>query len=304
MMFYLVFFVFFFNVTATTEIYTYGHTLSLHDALPIWNNRPETRPAPRRPAAVPRSTCSAAVVRRQHRVGLVAGRDLVGVVAGRRHLGVDQRNGRPKLRQVLAEQLLAGRQLDAQRVHLAAVQQHLVVEVRPGGAAGGADIGDDLALLDATAGAHALGEAGRVGVGGLDLAVVADADVVAVAAVALGHLHHAVASRHDRRPARGGEVHALVHLGVAENRVPALAEAGGQAGAVDRRAHQRLADAAAVGAEEVGDAAGRFEAVEGLRLPRQGHRGVVDLAVAHPLAEFVVVAVIEHFEAENGRAHV
>src|SRR3546814_3270684 len=27
---------FFFNETATTEIYTYGHTLSLHVALPIW----------------------------------------------------------------------------------------------------------------------------------------------------------------------------------------------------------------------------------------------------------------------------
>src|SRR3546814_13737271 len=27
---------FFFNDTATTEIYTYGHTLSLHDALPIF----------------------------------------------------------------------------------------------------------------------------------------------------------------------------------------------------------------------------------------------------------------------------
>src|SRR3546814_13289853 len=26
---------FYFNVTATTEIYTYGHTLALHDALPI-----------------------------------------------------------------------------------------------------------------------------------------------------------------------------------------------------------------------------------------------------------------------------
>src|SRR3546814_18232946 len=26
---------FFFNDTATTEIYTYGHTLSLHDAIPI-----------------------------------------------------------------------------------------------------------------------------------------------------------------------------------------------------------------------------------------------------------------------------
>src|SRR3546814_11565559 len=29
-------FFFFFNDTATTEIYTYGHTLSLHDALPIY----------------------------------------------------------------------------------------------------------------------------------------------------------------------------------------------------------------------------------------------------------------------------
>src|SRR3546814_10961906 len=41
--------VFFFNDTATTEIYTYGHTLSLHDALPIclragvhkWGHVPE-----------------------------------------------------------------------------------------------------------------------------------------------------------------------------------------------------------------------------------------------------------------------
>src|SRR3546814_12931703 len=29
-------FLFFFNDTATTEIYTYLHTLSLHDALPIY----------------------------------------------------------------------------------------------------------------------------------------------------------------------------------------------------------------------------------------------------------------------------
>src|SRR3546814_6694256 len=34
---------FFFNCTATTEIYTYWHTLSLHDALPIWLTRPQTR---------------------------------------------------------------------------------------------------------------------------------------------------------------------------------------------------------------------------------------------------------------------
>src|SRR3546814_8888622 len=29
----------FLNVTATTEIYTYGHTLSLHDALPLLDHR-------------------------------------------------------------------------------------------------------------------------------------------------------------------------------------------------------------------------------------------------------------------------
>src|SRR3546814_5024125 len=28
---------FYFNDTATTEIYTYGHTLALHDDLPIWD---------------------------------------------------------------------------------------------------------------------------------------------------------------------------------------------------------------------------------------------------------------------------
>src|SRR3546814_6676468 len=57
-MFYLIFFdaftflsmFFFFNDTATTESYTYLHTLSLHAALPIW-----LRPAggPRRPEGAP-----------------------------------------------------------------------------------------------------------------------------------------------------------------------------------------------------------------------------------------------------------
>src|SRR3546814_10503552 len=34
--------VFFFNDTATTEIYTYGHTLSLHDALPSFRVSPSS----------------------------------------------------------------------------------------------------------------------------------------------------------------------------------------------------------------------------------------------------------------------
>src|SRR3546814_271443 len=37
---------FFFNDTATTEIYTYSHTLSLHDALPILGVTRTTMPAP------------------------------------------------------------------------------------------------------------------------------------------------------------------------------------------------------------------------------------------------------------------
>src|SRR3546814_16308257 len=36
---------FFFNDTATTEIYTYGHTLSLHDALPIYHPHGSARHA-------------------------------------------------------------------------------------------------------------------------------------------------------------------------------------------------------------------------------------------------------------------
>src|SRR3546814_14236548 len=51
---------FFFNDTATTEIYTYLHTLSLHDALPIYANPPNTwmlyRTMPSR--AKPRSASS------------------------------------------------------------------------------------------------------------------------------------------------------------------------------------------------------------------------------------------------------
>src|SRR3546814_3766182 len=35
-------YVFLFNYTATTEIYTYGHTLSLHDALPICRVQPSS----------------------------------------------------------------------------------------------------------------------------------------------------------------------------------------------------------------------------------------------------------------------
>src|SRR3546814_11551898 len=49
-------FFFFFNYTATTEIYTYRHTLSLHDALPISAGRsaPEARTGRRHSTAYAR----------------------------------------------------------------------------------------------------------------------------------------------------------------------------------------------------------------------------------------------------------
>src|SRR3712207_8059978 len=46
---------FFFNDTATTEIYT----LSLHDALPIWSARRHPRPAPAAVAAASMAYCHA-----------------------------------------------------------------------------------------------------------------------------------------------------------------------------------------------------------------------------------------------------
>src|SRR3546814_12127620 len=65
-------FFFFFNDTATTEIYTYWHTLSLHDALPIFAASPLRRVAPtpppkppHHPASAPRATRPAPAPRRR-----------------------------------------------------------------------------------------------------------------------------------------------------------------------------------------------------------------------------------------------
>src|SRR3546814_9267230 len=59
-MFVYVFHAFFCNAPATTEIYTDGHTLSLHDALPIWSSSTATARRRHRspPAPVPTSTPS------------------------------------------------------------------------------------------------------------------------------------------------------------------------------------------------------------------------------------------------------
>src|SRR6058998_4454687 len=51
----MIIFFFFFNDTATTEIYTVMNTLSLHDALPIWCRCGSGWSRRRRPGSPPRS---------------------------------------------------------------------------------------------------------------------------------------------------------------------------------------------------------------------------------------------------------
>ena len=85
-------------------------------------------------------------------------------------------------RQHRAVEHAAARQLHAQRIDEAAVDQDLVVHVRAGREPGRADIADHLALAHAGAGLRRAGERGHVAVGGLVAVGVADADVLAVAA--------------------------------------------------------------------------------------------------------------------------
>src|SRR5690606_4767850 len=61
-----------------------------------------------------------------------------------------------------------------------------------------------------------------------------------VAGVPFGFLDDAVARRHDRRPARRAPVDAGMKLGVAEDRVAARAETGGELAAAHRLAQQKL----------------------------------------------------------------
>src|SRR3546814_16895116 len=77
---------------------------------------------------------------------------------------------------------------------------------------------DDLSLLHSGAGLQLLGIAAQMGIGGLVGLVVSEADVFAEAAEALPLHHDAVSGRQDRRPARRGNVQALVHSGVTEDR--------------------------------------------------------------------------------------
>src|SRR6185437_12826069 len=126
----------------------------------------------------------------------------------------------------------AARQLDTHRVDEAAVDQDFVVNMGAGRHARRSDEADHLALSHALAGLHALGEGGHMAVGGLVAVVVFQADIFAVAAFPADLLDYAVAGSKNRRAVGRRPVHAGVHLGIAQDRVAAAAEARAHDGAV------------------------------------------------------------------------
>ena len=102
-------------------------------------------------------------------------------------------------------------------------------------------IADHLALRDARRPpSRPLRVAAHVVVGGLVAVGVAQRDRAAVAGARADLLHHAVAGRHDRRARRRRPVDAGMHAVAAHDRVPAHAEAGGEAALRDRLAHQEF----------------------------------------------------------------
>src|SRR3546814_10593657 len=99
---------FFFNDTATTESYTYVHTLSLHDALPIWGEVVTARDLPirRRPEIgiilVPNGGVDLELFNRCQRKVAVHGIVVAPMAAGRRGTEARER---------LRSGLVIGRQL-------------------------------------------------------------------------------------------------------------------------------------------------------------------------------------------------
>src|SRR5690606_18477909 len=98
----------------------------------------------------------------------------------------------------------------------------------------------------------------------------------------------AVARGIDRRAARRGEIDALMHSAVAEDRMLARAEGRRQPGAVDRRAHQIGAQAFALGIKVFGFAVLRSMAPDAELAAAERDRGELKVATPHSLVVLVM----------------
>lgn len=98
------------------------------------------------------------------------------------------------------------------------------MEVRASRVACRADIADNLTLVNARAAMNVLGEAIHVGISRGIGGIVADADIISVAAPAALHYDNAIARGHDWCALGRGEINALMHARKAQDRIPAPPE--------------------------------------------------------------------------------
>ena len=94
---------------------------------------------------------------------------------------------------------------------------NFIMQVRTGGAARCADITDDLALGDAGADTDTAGKARLVGIHGLEPIGVAQAGVIAKAAIAVGAFNNTIAGCQNWRAARRGEIGAVMTAGITKD---------------------------------------------------------------------------------------
>src|ERR1043165_6695755 len=165
-------------------------------------------------------------------------------------------------REVEVRRLDARAVADADEVPLAAVVGGAEDEMRAGGEPGHADVADHVALHDLLAGTDALGETREVEVRRLDARAVADADEVPLAAFVVRLEDNTVRRGHDGRAGGRAVVDAVVRSeGLQDRMKAALREVRRDAGELQRRAEELLAQRAAVARVVAGAAVRRFLAV-------------------------------------------
>ena len=113
---------------------------------------------------------------------------------------------------IRAGKSFAGRHFQGFGIDLLTVHQNFVMQVGACGAAGRADIADDLPLLDAAAGFQATAETLQVRIGGVQVAAVANTDIVAVGAEGSHTLDRAITGGIDGCATGSSKIDALVHF--------------------------------------------------------------------------------------------
>src|SRR6185312_6250052 len=153
----------------------------------------------------------------------------------RSHLAQDMRAVGLERDKFLAGEAHAFRDLHLQRIYLRAVDEYLVVQMRPRRQAGIATVSDDLALTHARSFVDARREAGEVGIArGIAITVVDLEEVAVTVAITFGDDRSATGG-HNGRSHGHAEVDAFVHPAVAQYRMKAHPEDRCDARAIDWR---------------------------------------------------------------------